>query len=635
MTDTTSEEASNSTGKIEFLDHHYPPLEDGDYKITFQQELQKSATADARIPYSQYSLTRRFAVAGERFQLQSEIIHSVFPPDGSLGDYSNVLPHLMLNRSTLPWERRALESARELPWLALLLFTEAEIAEEKSLTPQVITLRELMNSSASGVIFPPFTLQSGQHEDDQVTVIDVPKALLNAIMPAKAELQFMAHVRQTKDADDQLEGEERAVIIGNRLPVKGASSTVHLVSIEDRLTDEGFTWQGGDESQKVRLVSLKSWSFACTDKQQSFLGLLTNLNRDPATLRLPDSDSAEANTYLQMGYTLLPHHLRQGEKTASWYHGPLSTGENTAAAALPARAADELVRYNAATGLFDVSYAAAWELGRLLALQSKQFSIDLYNWKRGHAQQVKQAEQQLLYSNLASQSQPNTTIELPEQVSEWFENLSLLKGTPFNYLVPDERMLPKESIRFFQVDGLWIDCLLDGAYSIGRVTSSDYEMDQAHEESPASSRYKKLSGFLLRSAVVSGWPDLLADGYDAESAALEQVRMDRLSENVLLCLFEGEVFRVEIHQKPETLHFGLDGESGSFHKILKDEDGVEDRSLDLQPVPWRDESRQVLDIASMANGIQAVSKLVPFTSAEFALQMIEGVEKVQFLRRRD
>jgi hypothetical protein len=31
-----------------------------------------------------------------------------FPPDGSLGEHSNVLPHIILNRSTLPWERPAI-----------------------------------------------------------------------------------------------------------------------------------------------------------------------------------------------------------------------------------------------------------------------------------------------------------------------------------------------------------------------------------------------------------------------------------------------------------------------------------------------------------------------------------------------
>jgi len=133
---------------------------------------------------------------------------------------------------------------------------------------------------------------------------------------------------------------------------------------------------------------------------------------------------------------------------------------------LPVPAADALVRYNPALGLFDISYAAAWELGRLLALQSKQFSTNLYLWKRTHAQQLRQAEQQLLYASLPVQGQSVDASEQFTAISIWFARMGLLQGVPFNYLVPDEQMLPKESIRFFWVDSVWVDCLLDGALAL-------------------------------------------------------------------------------------------------------------------------------------------------------------------------
>src|SRR5262245_19805440 len=57
---------------------------------------------------------------------------------------------------------------------------------------------------------------------------------------------------------------------------------------------------------------------------------------------------------------------------------------------------------------------------------------------------------------------------LPELLSRWLGRLRLLKGVPFNYLIPDEGMLPPESIRFFYLDMNWVDALLDGAFSIGR-----------------------------------------------------------------------------------------------------------------------------------------------------------------------
>ncbi|HEV2734462.1 MAG TPA: hypothetical protein VGV85_06465, partial [Longimicrobiaceae bacterium] len=67
----------------------------------------------------------------------------------------------------------------------------------------------------------------------------------------------------------------------------------------------------------------------------------------------------------------------------------------------------------------------------------------------------------------------------PAGVVEWMARLRLLTGVPFFYLVPEGRMLPPESIRFFQVDPNWVDVLLDGAFSVGRSTTGDATRDQA------------------------------------------------------------------------------------------------------------------------------------------------------------
>ena len=442
--------------KIEFIEYHQPALKDGDYTISIEQKIiAEEITSD-----NAFAVTKNFSVAGERFDLNPTNIHAVFPPSGSLGEHSNVLAHIILNRSTLPWERITIpinegdneetkEDKKKIPWLALLLFEAGEKPE-----PKIITIQELKNPQPNAGKFPEIVskdekppkdkvflhLESGQHEGDKLTVIDVEKQLLDKILPAKEDLAYLAHVRQGTDTDGKLVGDELAIIIGNRLPKKGSISTVHLVSIEGRYNDNGFDFQGAGDRDYIRLVSLKSWSFACVDEKQDFKQIMKHLNRNPSSLRLPKVDNREAEEYLSMGYLPLPHFLRQGSTTFSWYHSPLMTGNNSdTSIARPIRAADELVRYNPNNGMFDISYAAAWELGRLLALQSKNFSISLYNWKRTHRQgnQIQQAEFYLPFHN-----QPNTA--LPDQIALWFNNLSLLKGVPFNYLVPDEQMLPIE-----------------------------------------------------------------------------------------------------------------------------------------------------------------------------------------------
>lgn len=94
------ETTTNEPTKIEFIQYHQPALKDGDYEITITQEIkEEKITAN-----NSFRITRKFSVGAERFDLKPTDIHAVFPPDGSLGEHSNVLPHIILNRSTLPWE---------------------------------------------------------------------------------------------------------------------------------------------------------------------------------------------------------------------------------------------------------------------------------------------------------------------------------------------------------------------------------------------------------------------------------------------------------------------------------------------------------------------------------------------------
>jgi len=194
----------------------------------------------------------------------------------------------------------------------------------------------------------------------------------------------------TEDALGKAE-EELAVIIGNRLPKPGSSHIVHLVSLEGRYGQDKFNFQSAAEGDMIRLISLNSWRFACTEEtHESFTGLARNL-KPGGLLQLPllpkGSDAQNyANAHLNQGSAPLPHAMRQGNKSISWYHGPLVPGFNTTQEfALPIRSADDLVYFNQTYRVFDVSYAAAWELGRLLVLQNNRIATKLFHWKRSEA----------------------------------------------------------------------------------------------------------------------------------------------------------------------------------------------------------------------------------------------------------
>ncbi|MFM7573112.1 MAG: hypothetical protein ACKO4S_08275, partial [Snowella sp.] len=368
-------------------------------------------------------------------------------------------------------------------------------------------------------------------------------------------------------------------------------------------------------------------------------GLLKKLTVD--TLKLPLKNQADADTYLQKGYIPLPHSLRQGGKTFSWYHSPLLPAKNkslSSLAEIPIRCADQLIAYDENYGLFDISHAAAWQLGQLLALQDQKFAISLFNWKRAKALESKQKDQMDNGQDPLALLAQSIDVELPETVSTWLEQLRLLKNVPFNYLVPDEQMLPKESIRFFWLDWFWVESLLDGAFSIGRVQESDATWD--NDNNPLKDKDKVITGFLLRSEVVAGWPDLQIEGFNNvkdvkdqhdDADKLKLLRGDRLSTDVMICLFDGVINQVDISLKPEGLHFGF--EPDYTLKLRDTKEGTEHDG-------WKTNGEYILNnrVVNLGVLIKKITEVLTsnnqdtkdFTSEDLALQLIQGAEKVSF-----
>lgn len=180
-------------------------------------------------------------------------------------------------------------------------------------------------------------------------------------------------------------------------------------------------------------------------------------------------------------------------------------------------------------------------------------------------------------------------------------------------------MLPPESIRFFQVDPLWVDCLLDGAFSIGRVMNSDSKIDQKLGEIQPKC-LDCLTGFLLRSDLVSGWPDLHIE-HTPENCSL--VRKDYLSSHILFCLFSGKIESITIQHKPEGLFFGVEDDgNNNYRKQQRNAEGYNNGNY--VNISWQDANNRVINFQSLSNSLNANN------SAEFAMQMIEGVGKRTF-----
>ena len=90
----------------------------------------------------------KFAVSGPRFSLDPALIQSQFPPPKSIGEYYNILPHIILNRTTLPWERTIdnsppSETNQPQSGLALLLF---DSTGDQGVKVSNITVQDLIDN---------------------------------------------------------------------------------------------------------------------------------------------------------------------------------------------------------------------------------------------------------------------------------------------------------------------------------------------------------------------------------------------------------------------------------------------------------------------------------------------------------
>ncbi|MDN5858617.1 MAG: hypothetical protein L0H84_08325, partial [Pseudonocardia sp.] len=134
---------------------------------------------------------------------------------------------------------------------------------------------------------------------------------------------------------------------------------------------------------RFRFPVLASWEFVC-DGNGDFESLMQNLDvgllgTRPAAAPAATDDSPAT---LETGHREIAHRRRRGVSGRAWYRGPLTPREVARRpATVPFLAADQARRV-ATDGLEDLSEAAAFEIGRLLALASPRFVAALRAWAR-------------------------------------------------------------------------------------------------------------------------------------------------------------------------------------------------------------------------------------------------------------
>jgi hypothetical protein len=556
----TEHQTNLKPGEIQFHRWCEPPLDPGDYTLDVAQDVEELTKADGT-----FTDTFSFSVAGPRFALNPSDVYSVYPPKGQSGDFAQTLPHLVFTRRTLPWERTLVPGPRKSkpdvdrrPWMALLVLSAQDFktpAQPTGVFPEILSrpLKELITSGET--VGPQLTLAVYEKEADLCNTIDIPWDLFTSIAPSAKDLGYLAHVREVntgnKETSSLLADGWFSVVVANRFPQpeddkaeSPVENRAYLVSLEGMKKYLPGSRDPDANKQKlpVRLAVLSSWSFQC-QKAYNFTASIMALQVrrlcvpwHGGTFATLSSD-AEKQVYraCELGYAALNHSTRLGEKAISWYRGPLVPLDLTKQTVYRfLHAADAAVRYNPLDGMMDVSYAAAFQLGRLLALQDRYFATALYAYRKlvrsrvNHVLSLKRAQSALNVggkahdqendlmsaylesldpkkptekkwaaateykldnrdANANGNSPPDSTVlkltsdfdlTIPANVTQWLARLILLYRVPFTNLVADERMLPPDSMAFFYLDPGWLTSFLQGACSVGRSSAEDELVDQ-------------------------------------------------------------------------------------------------------------------------------------------------------------
>src|SRR5262249_15575465 len=147
---------------------------------------------------------------------------------------------------------------------------------------------------------------------------------------------------------------------------------------------------------------------------------------------------------------------------------------------------------------------------------------------------------------------------------------------PLTYLVPDQALLPTESIRFFHVDPTWVDRIVDGVFSAANTGTVDIvfscqllalarkaldkRLEDLADSNVAGSTWtadKEMTGMLIGCELVRRWPDMIVQAYGG-STPVAVMRAETLSRDIYIALFAGQPTKVTIQEPFNGVRFGVE-----------------------------------------------------------------------------
>lgn len=417
-----------------------------DVNYTVAQQNSDGSTSQVPVSQDLPEAQGYFNVEGPRFRIDQSLVAAVFPPRNGHGGFNESLPHIAIARRTLPWERTldpenllwknapAIPAWNaDVPWMALLLFEEGECTVKQN-----VAITDALPHDVVQRLAPP--------QGTQVDAVSANWQLVSSLLPSLEELVLLTHVRQVNVEDKELNiaGSDGwfSIVMSNRVPEEGKKYLACLVSLEERsdllsttppqmagrpiidqpvrnapqvrqvssagrlpvsdlpvsgavdssdlltskvgsaITKIGETTIVGDPgiiifNLQTTFILLHSWKFECTTAgtfRELMQGLDVKMFGNP---NVQDKPQLTDTGHLRMKVA-----DRAGETEVAFYRSPLVPFQLTRDPLGPYHSADQCRRGSVETGGEDISYAAAFECGRLLAAADGRLAQELMRWRR-------------------------------------------------------------------------------------------------------------------------------------------------------------------------------------------------------------------------------------------------------------
>lgn len=497
-------------------------VQSGKWKIETSQTL---TCGGEKVNKETIGASQELIVENEFFSITNEKIMQRTPLKGSQGQYTNTIPHVVING--------ALPSASGNYMLLLLKKDEINAAKSAKLSDYF--------ASENGVLKPEQFCFTKEKLASEYGTVRIKTSLFDSIAPRRAELPYLVHYRQVFTGDKpemNLDADGMfTVIISNRIPEyadgKKTEYKAFFVTLEGLLE-----YLDGNARQKsgceyVELLYADSWEFTVTGKKpDSFRIVCSKLKKNNSydwlyRLQMPEELESYSGTdkqklyvkkKLEQGYVPILYHTRPGDEGLCFYRAPLVPKPTTELSTDNVfESADSALCYDEETGVFDTSLAAAFEAGRFAALQDEAYLDALYSFRKEAENKLDELHVQDMWNlkdnpetelaNLMGSLDAETLVqqadesssdvpvnsETPkdtrekseiflqengedvyqelkayvEPLAKWLAKLLLLYPVPAEDLIPHSALLDQESVKFFFIDKNWQRALYDGATSIG------------------------------------------------------------------------------------------------------------------------------------------------------------------------